>query len=186
MSKLYILVGVPASGKSTISKHLISESCTVYSTDAIRCELFGDEKLTYTDEWLKKNGYNGSDDHLEKYDYANITIYRMFFERINKSLNEGLDVIADATNISKYSRSRLIKACGENASEIHAIVIATPLDTCIRQNIARGEKLTEKALRWIADDYEEPTPDEGFDSIRFIGDKNSIDYGIKYNKQNNK
>ena len=180
MSKLYMMVGIPASGKSTFCKQKEKEGAVVYATDIIRGELFGDEAIQYTDQWLKENGYTGGDEHFEKFSFANLIIFSILYDRINEALRKGLDVVADATNISKKARQFFLSRCGMNATEIHAVVICTPLEISLERNKNRERTIDENELYRIAGNYEEPTIDEGFTDIEFIGDKKSINYGKSY------
>ena len=179
MSKLYVLVGIPASGKSTICGELKKEGVIIYSTDNIRGELFGNEGLQYTEEWLKSVGYSGGEDQFEKYQFANILIFNILYERINEKLKEGYDVAGDATNVTLYARKMIIDNCSMYADEVHCIVMATPLNICLERNSKRERTLDIKAIMRIANSYKEPTLEEGFTSIRFVNDKNLIDYGNK-------
>lgn len=44
MNKLYVMVGLPASGKSTIAAEYVEQhDAVLVSSDAIRAEIYGDE-----------------------------------------------------------------------------------------------------------------------------------------------
>ena len=177
MSTLYVMVGIPASGKTSVCKELEKKGVKIFSTDAIRHELFGDEALQYTEEWLIEHAYNGADEHLEKSDFASLEVFRIQYERINAELKIGHDVVADAVNNSVKVRKKMLSNCSKYADKIVANVMATPYELCLERNSKRDRTVPPYIMKLLADDYEEPTLDEGFDEIIYYDDKNDIDYG---------
>ena len=79
-----MLVGLPGSGKSTISNELNGE---VFSSDALRKELWGDEN-TQGDNTL---------------------LFNELHKRIEKGLKEGKNCIYDATNINAKKRIQFLQ-----------------------------------------------------------------------------
>ena len=168
MSTLYVLVGIPASGKSTVSKELEKNGVPAISTDKIREEIFGDENLQYTPEWLKEHGYTGSDDHEERSAFAHIIIFDLFYDKINELLKSGSDVTADATNYTKKIRKLLLDSCKKNADRVIALVLATPVEVCIERNAKRERTVRQDSFMKMINNYEEPILEEGFTDIKYI------------------
>ena len=78
-----MMVGLPASGKSTYVKELAEEMrAVICSSDAIRKELCGDE--------------NSQDNNEE--------VFKLLHSRIKECLKKGVNVIYDATNINSKRR----------------------------------------------------------------------------------
>ena len=106
MSTLYVMVGIPASGKSTKTKELAEKGAVIVSSDRIRKETFGDQDIQYTEDWLRENGYDGPDDVTSKKNFANIKIFDIVFERCSDYLGKGFDVVIDSTSCSRAMRKR--------------------------------------------------------------------------------
>lgn len=78
-----MMVGLPASGKSTYAKELAEEmKAVICSSDAIRKELYDDE-----------NSQNNNEE-----------VFKLLHSRIKECLREGKNVIYDATNINSKRR----------------------------------------------------------------------------------
>lgn len=144
---LYILVGIPCSGKSYYAKKIFEpKNIKIVSTDEIRIEISGTRKFDID---------------------RNNEIFETAFSRIKEELISGRDVVFDATNTNKKYRRTVIKLGKSCKSRIVAVVMKTPLSVCLKRNRERPEesKLPEGKLYYFnkADlnlDYS-----EGFDEI---------------------
>lgn len=145
--KLYVLVGLPGSGKSTYAKEYIESQfinrAKVISTDAIRQELTGSEQ----DQTLNRE------------------VFKLFHERIRRYLELGYDVIADATNITIKSRAAIL-ACtkGINCIKI-ATVFGTDIQSCLQNNFKRKRRVPEDIIYSMCSKFQIPFYEEGFDVI---------------------
>ncbi len=137
MNRLYTMVGLPGSGKSTFTKN--HTECVVVSTDAIRAELFGSEECQE----------NGS------------LVFEIAFKRIREALAQGRDVIFDATNVSRKARKSVFQF---NAEHI-AIFIDTDVEECKRRNAQRERKVPEFVIDRMASRLVIPTVAEGFEKV---------------------
>lgn len=115
MGKLFILMGVPGSGKSTWCKNHITNE-TYISRDEIRFSL-----ISENDEYFSKEDI----------------VFNTFVEKINKALNDGTDVFADATHLNRVSRNKLIKQIQAPVEEIDVIWTKTLLKRRFEE-IAKG------------------------------------------------
>lgn len=150
-NKLYIMVGVPGSGKSTwILNHQakFKRPYKVVSRDQIRFSLVGEDE-----EYFSK----------EK------EVFEKFVEAIKEGLDSNLDVYADATHLNEASRSKLLRALGTSLKgiKVEAIVIRPSFDTIVKQNAQRSgrEFVPLSALRRMNYQFTMPTEEEGFDRI---------------------
>lgn len=121
MMQLYINVGIPGSGKSTIAVPFANQmKLPIVSRDEIRFN------------FLK------NDDNYFKYEKL---VFNTFVSMIVKNLKEIGGCLADATHINFASRNKLISAIAQeiNVSEftIHYICFDIPLETCIARNEQR-------------------------------------------------
>ena len=159
-SKLWILVGVPGSGKShwiLNHKDYFSGTIAISSRDTIR--------------FLKVK-------EDESYFSKEKEVFEVFVKHIKTGLQYFDNTIADATHINANSRGKLLRALGDSLKnvEINAIVIDTCLAKCLEQNSKRTgrELVPETAIRNMFSNFTMPTLEEGFDNIyvyRRNGDK---------------
>ena len=177
MSTLYVMVGIPGSGKSTKAKEMSENGIVTFSSDKLRGEFFGDEGIQFTEEWLKENGYNGSDDFNTKKSFALNIIFDQLYQRVQSCLEEGRDAVLDATSPGKVARKKIVDRFGQSADKIVAIVMATPYAVCMKRNLSRDRVVPVEAMEMIAGEFEYPEISEGIDEIICIGNKNDIDYG---------
>lgn len=138
MPKLYTMCGLPASGKSTMAESI--ENAEVFSSDAIRKELFGDESI------------QGD----------NKMIFQILHNRIKKALAEGKNAVYDATNISVKLRKNITDSFD---AEHICIYVDTPKEECIRRNANRERKVPIKVIERMARNFEPPTKEENFSEI---------------------
>ena len=142
-NKLYILVGISGSGKSTIAKEMLGDTAVIVSTDKIREEVNGSEA-----------------------DQSNAElVFELFHSRIRGALEEGKDVIADATHIGPRARAGTLQAAAGLSCKKIALVVDTPLEQCLRQNQIRDRHVPEEVIRRQAEHFVKPSPAEGFDEI---------------------
>lgn len=145
MANLNILVGLPASGKSTWANNNKGNSVIV-STDELRYII------------------NGS--VLIQRDSARIFSYA--YDIIKMSLEYGQNVIFDATNLHKKDRLNMLEYFKPFADDINLIVFRTPFDECLRRNNKREFKVPLARMEIMNKNYEVPSEDEGFANIIYI------------------
>lgn len=147
MPTLYMLIGLPGSGKSFYAKSLREETgAIIHSSDAIREELLGSEE-----------------DQSES-----PKVFALLHCRVKKDLSDGRDVIYDATNInSKRRRAFLQELIKYNCKKI-AIFIATPYEKCLERNNTRNRKVPEQVIKRMYMSFNVPCIQEGFDEVRVI------------------
>lgn len=147
MSMLYVMVGLPGSGKSTIAKGM--HGVKVVSSDSIREELYGDESI---------QGNGG-------------VVFSTLFSRVSEELQKGNNVVIDATCTRRKDRVALCKRFSGAASSIVAIYVATPLEECKERNAKRDRVVPEEVIDRMYEALRDKQPilNEGFDSIIMIG-----------------
>lgn len=136
--------GLPASGKSTYAEKLAKETdAIILSSDAIRWELFGDE----TDQ-----------DHNQK-------VFQELHKRAKEYLNNGKNVIYDATNISSKRRRAFLDELKKIDCIKNCIVMATPYKQCLENNRNRARQVPEWAIERMYRKWQTPHWFEGWDNI---------------------
>lgn len=147
MQRLIVLVGVPASGKSTIAENIKDESFDIHSSDAIRKELYGSEQILGNPA----------------------EIFNLMYKRTLDSLNSGKNVIYDSTNISRKDRIRLLNFISKiNNLSKECIIAAATIDTIFERNKNRERKVPENVILNMLKNFNMPLINEGFDNITVV------------------
>jgi len=160
MPKCIILVGVPASGKSTWHRNRYGEHpMPVASTDKIIEEVASSYGMTYDE------GFKGL------IQFAEIIMWR----QITSCLMGGRNFIIDRTNLTAKSRAKFIQKLKLHRYEIEAVVFpevgseALPKEEWKRRLSSRpGKTIPQEALDRMIDSYEIPLMSEGFDKITML------------------
>lgn len=170
MVQVYIMCGLPGSGKSSFcldrkngklsfyegEKIPNSRLINIISRDSIRLNMVGpniDTVSFFSREQSVKAEY---------------------FRQIRMSCFKYLEVYCDATQLTVSGRRQLINYLRDliNAGkvQINAIVINTPLDECIRRDSERSgvQKVGEQRIRTMAAGFIMPTKGEGIANIYVI------------------
>ncbi|WP_424571203.1 AAA family ATPase [Streptomyces sp. CH-036] len=134
---LVVLVGPPASGKTSFVRALIEgrriEAEAVVSSDEIRAELFG-----------------ASAEPADS-DAADARIFEERDRRIVARLSAGLSVIAESTNVTPQARERLIGLARRFAAPVTVLRFAPDVAGLLQQYTERGRTdLTEVDVRAYA------------------------------------
>jgi predicted kinase len=154
--KMFVLVGLPASGKSTVrdvlAKHLskLGLAYTIVSPDDIRGELCNGD---VTDQSRNKQ------------------VFELAHDRLNKNLKGGRSVIFDATCVDLKTRRQLIRIADRSKAGKVAVWMDTSLRVCKQRNSKRDRVVPDFVFDKMKRKYKEPTIDEGFDSIIRVGKK---------------
>ena len=139
-----MMCGLPASGKSTYAKELAEEyNTTVFSSDALRAELWGDESI------------QGD----------NTKLFTELHRRIKDCLREGHSAIYDATNINYKQRMAFLAELKNIPCFKRCIVMATPYEECIKRNAQRERKVPVHVIERMYRQFDIPWYHEGWDDI---------------------
>lgn len=144
-NNLYVMVGPPAAGKSTLARTDFPDSIYV-SRDEVRFSMI-------------KEG--------EEYFSKEKQVYMEFILRIQEALSTGKDVVADATHLNKASRAKLLNALILTDVRVVAVFIKPTLEVCLERNLKREgrERVPEDAIKNMHRFCGKPTKEEGFDLI---------------------
>lgn len=116
-NNLYLCVGIPGSGKSTwAKKNALQLNASIVSRDEIRFSLIED----------------GAD-----YFSKETETYNLFVNEIQQRLNNGENVIADATHLNCASRIKLLNRLNLHGVNIIPIFFDTPLRIAMERNEKR-------------------------------------------------
>lgn len=149
--QLNVLVGVPASGKSTFCNEFLSKVSTVISRDIVRYSIIkdGEEYFSHEKE-----------------------VFKEFIRQIRELMGKGENVTVDATHLNATSRFKLLSNLKGFDYEINAYFFDTPFDECLGRNAMRTGRahVPEDAMENMYDSLTFPTKKEGFDCIYTVKD----------------
>lgn len=153
--KLFVLCGLPASGKSTYAKELADKyDANIHASDAIREELSGDI-----------NNQNIND-----------LVFQTLHSRVKEDLTNGKNCIYDATNINYKRRMAFLNELNKIPCEKICCFMATPYKECIKNNKKRDRKVPKEVIERMYRHFDPPYWYEGWDDIKVIYAKDSINY----------
>jgi predicted kinase len=149
MKTLYVMVGLPGTGKSTLVNSLIRDGVFVYSTDAL------------IEEWSAAMGYTynfGFDKYIQK-------ATRQMDAELLIAIDENRDIIWDQTSTTLGSRRKKF-AMLPNYHAV-AVVFATPEPPELERRLASrpGKNIPWNVMQGMISGFKMPTEDEGFDEI---------------------
>lgn len=160
MATLYVFCGLPGCGKSTYANSLVEYGNNVYiaSSDNLREELYGD-----------------INDQLH-----NAEVFQELYKRASYHLENGTDVIIDATNTTIKSRRNIFNSGIDfNKHEAICVIFDTPFEECVRRDSLRARNVGKEVIEKFYKSYQIPFMEEGWTNIIFIGEteeNNNIDF----------
>lgn len=147
--RLTLLCGLSASGKSqhtSIVANNRNSECIILSTDAIRANICG----SVEDQSKNKE------------------VFQTFHSLIAKYLKNGIDVVAEATNITMKSRRSILNVIKGIDCEKVCVVIVKPIGECKLDDNLREHPVSEYVIDKQARKFQIPFREEGWDKIEFI------------------
>lgn len=143
--KFFMMCGLVASGKSTRAKKLAKEyNATIFSSDALREELFND--------------VNDQEHNQELF----VELHR----RIKECLKSGKNACYDATNLSYKKRMAFLQELKNIPCEKFCVLMATPYEECLKRNALRERKVPNYVIERMYRQFDPPYWYEGWDNIK--------------------
>jgi predicted kinase len=125
LKRIILLVGVPASGKSTLARKLVERGYQCVCADTIRAELYGNE--------------------IEQGEPAKV--FEIFFQRLENLLKDGADIVVDNTNLKEQYRKEITdRAQKFGYEDIQLWILDVPLSVCIERNTNRERRIENDIL----------------------------------------
>lgn len=141
--QVIIMMGIPASGKSTVANSLGKK---VLSSDELRLQ-------------------------YPEISPASIKIWTLMKKLFRTCIETNEDVVIDATNVSVKDRDRWLSVIKEEKEKGFQIftslyIMTTSKEVCLERNKHREERVPDVAIHSIAKRWENPTREEYFDEIK--------------------
>lgn len=150
MSNLYMLVGVPGSGKSTWLKNIgvPNFNCMVVSSDY------------YIDQYAEEHGKTYSEVFAEAVGWAT----QMMEEDLEFAIENDLDIYWDQTNLNAKTRMKKLAKIPFSYKKIAVVFPVPEREEWLRRLDSRpGKTIPRHILENMLKSFEMPTTDEGFD-----------------------
>lgn len=145
MSKLIILSGPAGSGKSTWANNYKKENSNTV--------------IVSSDE-TRKSIYNTYD---PKYCSDKVVKANMLSQAIEAS-KQSKDVILDSAVVKNKNILKWIRKLKDYFSEIGLVILDTPLETCLKQNLQRERVVPEEIIKQMYS-FKEPLSEEVLNSV---------------------
>lgn len=145
--KLILLVGISGAGKTTYAQQYVEKhSNTIHlSSDEIRAELWGDPSI-------QDNPYE---------------VFSLMQKRAVEALNNGQNVVYDATGITRKDRAGIISVCPKFV-KIECHIVWAPIEICIERDAARERSVGKEVIDRMLKRFQAPFFDEGIADIQVI------------------
>ncbi len=141
---IVVLVGLPASGKST---WLERRGVAALSSDFLRVLLADD----------------ATDQSIHRQVFAALRYLARARLRIGRRL-----VYVDATHLTPRERRPWIEMARRYGSRVEALYFDTPIGECLRRNRMRDRVVPEEVIERMAARLVRPSRAEGFDRVRVV------------------
>lgn len=145
MTKLFVLVGIPGSGKSFIGEKLAEKyNARILSSDKYRGLICGDENCQA----------------------RNQEVFSQLYRDLISFLKSGINCVFDATNVTRKDRARIFNQIKAIANvEVIAYVMRTPIEVCIERDAQRERTVGVDVIHKFVSRYQFPQKFEGFSQI---------------------
>ena len=144
---VYMMIGIPGSGKSTWIREHLEQSWVVLSPDAIL-------ENRYNYEWTPDRAAEAWAESYQRFGYF---------------LLQGRTMVWDATFTSPIIRSAILHTAKGAGYRVVAVFCDTPIEVCIERNASRErEPVPQSTIIRMAENLVPPTQEEGFDTVQNI------------------
>lgn len=152
MAELVLLMGIPASGKSTLSREYREKGYTILSSDEIRQKLLDGEAYPQNKEVL---------------DPLNNTVFSLIKEQARETLLSGGNVLFDATNLNRKRRRGFLSFFSNIPCHKKCILVLAPREVCLERNSKRDAlcRVPDDVMEDTFKRFECPVYAEGWDEI---------------------
>jgi predicted kinase len=154
MSKVYVLVGVPGSGKSTW-----------YANNE---DLLGDTVYVSTDDFVEQEAARQGKTYNEVFKDFMPTAVKLMAGVVNQARALNMDIVWDQTSTTINSRKKKFNML-PNYEHI-AVVFKTPEKAELDRRLASrpGKNIPSAVMNSMIAGWEDPTKDEGFIDIWYV------------------
>lgn len=158
MTEFIMLVGLPASGKTTYAQKLNKQGFRIHSSDAIREELTGDINLQD----------------------RNTDMFNELRKRVKGDLQNEISCVHDATNMSMKRRKAFLDEIKKYDCRKTCILFIVPVEVCKERNSIRERKVPDSVFDKMLKQFQCPYYYEGWDNIKIKWYDKEFDFNYPY------
>jgi predicted kinase len=155
MPTLYMLIGVPASGKSSwiASQPFDWTKTVIASTDG------------HIERVAKQLGKTYDDVFRATIAQADVAM----MDNVRDAVQHGLDIVWDQTNTGAHNRAKKLALLPASYKKV-AVVFPTPepVEHARRLDSRVGKRIPPWVMRNMLDNFDMPTAKEGFDEVKVL------------------
>lgn len=160
----YMMIGIPGTGKSTLSNQLIKEMPNL--------------EVVSTDIYIEKKAKESGKTYAQTYREVGEDAQKWMNNYIRQLTKKEKSFIWDQTNVVASSRKKKMSFLKQNKYEVIAIAIKLSDDELNKRlnkrTLEGGKKIGLKIIQDMINNYQEPHYDEGFIEIYTINDTNDF------------
>ena len=159
-SYLFIMCGIPGSGKSYFANSVARTNSVIVSRDEIRFSIISDE-----DEYFSKENL----------------VFKEFIRQIQEGLDSGKVVYADATHLNGVSRFKLLNSLDVTNTDVIPVYMKTPLAICLGRNAKREGRrcVPDTVIKNMYNSMTDPAHDEEVLGEKIYSDILYVDGDLK-------
>lgn len=147
---VYVLIGLPAAGKSTwVSQQDWASTCALISTDL------------YVDRFAARTGHS----YNQVFEAVMPRAIRLMMRAVRRAQAQGLDIIWDQTNLTRASRARKVRILPEYRAVAVVFAAPEPEEHARRLASRPGKQIPDTVLADMIQSYDPPEESEGFEEI---------------------
>jgi predicted kinase len=150
MNTVYVLVGIPGSGKTTW---------------AFQQPWFGNCAYISTDKFVEAYSHEVNKPYSAVFDFIMPTAIQLMIEDVVRARKIGKDIIWDQTSTTVMSRTRKFNMLPKYYRIAVSFPIPDQAELQHRLNQRIGKTIPQQVINSLINNYEPPTLAEGFDEI---------------------
>lgn len=143
LGTVFLLSGIPGSGKSTFLKNNNIPKNMIVSLDQLRLDVFG-ETFSFDEHGSKK-------DPVSSQDYTISTLAKKIF---SARVSENLTMFVDATLISDKERSEWATIASHYGVDVNVLIFDVPIEQIISQDSKRDYRVGENVINQFNSRFE--------------------------------
>lgn len=144
---MYILSGVPGSGKSTFLSRNVKEGNIaknmIVSSDKLRKKILGKKYSLINDELVE-----------DLSSHADETVFNIIEKTLNEKCKEHLTCFVDATNTTEIDRARWARIAKKHNMSAEVLIFDESIETCIERNAKRDRQVPEETIQRFSEKLE--------------------------------
>lgn len=154
LPKLIMLIGLPASGKSTLSETLAQDNqAIIVSSDNYIEAMAKDAGKTYNEVF--RENIKGAEKHVKA--------------QVNHAVKEGISIVWDQTNLSEEVRRKRLGFIPSHWEKIAVDVKCGDFDVWKKRLMSRpGKTIPAPVIETMMKTYQKPLEAEGFNEVKEI------------------